>query len=194
MTEETLHPEESFKLINSMISTAKNKLANDGFHIIFWGWLITVCALTHYITLKLDLQWGNWVWVILPPAGGIFSAFYGYRQKRTKQVKTYVDTYLGYLWRAFIIGMFITLIFLPHFGIKQTYFSLMILYGIATFISGGILSFKPLVIGGLLSFAFAVLSVFFGDTEQLLCISGALICSYIVPGHLLRSKFKSQHV
>jgi len=194
MSDNTFQPEDSLKLINNMINTAKNKLADDGFYIIFWGWLITICAITHYITLKLGVEWGQWLWAILPPAGGIFSFVYGYFEHKTKKVKTYLDTYLKYLWGAFIIGMFIILIFLPVHGIKQTYFSLMILYGLATFITGGMLNFKPLVIGSLFSFSFAVLSVFLSDIDQLLCISGALICSYIIPGHLLRISFKSQHV
>ena len=83
---------------------------------------------------------------------------------------------------------------MPAHGIKPTYFSLMLMYGIATFISGGILSFKPLVIGSLIAFSSAIASVFIGEEEQLLMIAIALTGSYIIPGHLLRAKFKSQHV
>jgi len=189
--QETLKPEDSFALINSMINTAKNKLADDGFLLIFWGWLVTLCALTHYITTKLNFEWGAWVWAAMP-LGGIFSAIYGFKQSKKEKVKTYIDTYLAYLWGGFIIALFITLAFGNVYGIKATYFFLMILYGIATFISGGILNFKPLIFGSLFAFAFAILSVFLGEMDQFLCISAALICSYIIPGHLLRAKHKSQ--
>ena len=189
--EETLKPEESLALINNMINAAKNKLADDGFHLIFWGWLVTLCALTHYITLKLDFTWGAWVWMAMP-LGGIFSGIYGYTQGKKEKVKTHLDTYLGYLWGAFIISLFITLFLGQVYGIKATYFFLMILYGFATFVSGGLLKFKPLIIGSLFSFACAILSVFLGEIDQLLCISVALTFSYIIPGHLLKAKFKSQ--
>lgn len=189
--EENLLPEESLQIINSMINAAKNKLADDGFHLIFWGWLVLLCAITQYVTLKLNYGWGAWVWLSMP-LGGIVSGWYGYKQGNAQKVKTHIDIYLGYLWIGFLIAMFITLVFGYAHGIKSTYFFLMLLYGVATFISGGILNFKPLIFGSLFSFAIAVLSVFMSDIDQFLCISASLMFSYIIPGHLLRSKFKSQ--
>lgn len=192
---ENLKPEESLKLIDSMINTAKNKLADDGFHFIFWGWLVFGAAMAHYITIMMNIPYGYAVWPILMPLGGIISGFYGYKQGKKEKVKTYIDTYLGYLWGAFAIGMVLTLVCMPKHGIANTYFFLMILYGIATFVSGGLLNFKPLIIGSLFSFACAGISVFIGESaEQLLIISVALLFSYIIPGHLLRAKYKSQNV
>ncbi|MEO6305358.1 MAG: hypothetical protein ABIP51_19510 [Bacteroidia bacterium] len=190
-SQENLMPEESFQIISAMINTAKNKLADDGFHLIFWGWLVTICALTQYITLKLNIEWGGWVWMLMP-LGGIISGIYGYKQGKKQKVKTHIDVYLGYVWGGFIVAMFITLAFGNIHGIKATYFFLMLLYGLATLITGGILNFKPLIYGSLFSFAFAILSVFLGEVDQFLCISGALLLSYVIPGHLLRAKFKSQ--
>lgn len=193
MENENLKPEESLQLINTMINKAKNKLADDGFHLIFWGWLVFGAAMAHYITVMMDIPYGYVVWPILMPLGGIISGFYGYKQTKKDNVKTYIDVYLGYLWGAFAIAMVLTLVCMPSHGIKITYFFLMILYGIATFVSGGLLNFKPLVIGSLFSFACAGISIFLGEPEQLLVISVALLCSYIIPGHLLRSKYKSQN-
>lgn len=192
---ENLKPEESLRLIDSMINTAKNKLADDGFHLIFWGWLVFGAAMAHYITIMMNIPYGYAVWPILMPLGGIISGFYGYKQVKKDKVKTYIDVYLGYLWGAFAIGMVLTLVCMPKHGIANTYFFLMILYGIATFVSGGLLNFKPLIIGSLFSFACAGISVFIGESaEQLLIISVALLFSYIIPGHLLRAKYKSQNV
>ena len=192
--EETFNPQESMQVISSMIITAKNKLADDGFALIFWGWLVTLSALIHYFTILLTIDYGYFVWPVLMPLGGIVSAYIGYKQGKKKKVKTYIDTYLSYLWIAFGVSLAITLIFMPLHGIKTTYFFLMVLYGIATLVSGGILNFKPLIVGSIFSFICAVVSVFLGEKEQLLIIAIALICSYIIPGHMLRSKFKSQNV
>ncbi|MBL7909743.1 MAG: hypothetical protein JNJ41_01655 [Bacteroidia bacterium] len=188
---ENMMPEESLQIINAMINTAKNKLADDGFHLIFWGWLVTFCALIHYVTIKLNIQGGEWVWMLMP-LGGIVSGIYGYKQGKSQKVKTHIDSYIGYVWIGFIISLFVTLFFGYAHGIKATYFFLMLLYGMATFVTGGILNFKPLIYGSLFSFAFAVVSVFVGEVDQLLCIAAALILSYIIPGHMLRSKYKSQ--
>jgi hypothetical protein len=187
-------PAESMDIINKMINNAKNKLADDGFLLIFWGWNVIAAAIIHYITLKMNIPHGEYACAVLMPIGGIVSAVYGYRQGKKKTVKSYVDSYLSYLWGAFGIALVLTLISMPQYGIKATYFTLMILYGVATFICGGILNFKPLIIGSLFSFACAFISNFCGEIDQLLIISIALLCSYVIPGHLLRSKFKSQHV
>ena len=190
--EKKMDPTESLTLISSMINTAKNKLADDGFLLIFWGWLVFSASMIHYCCIVAEINYGHLVWPILMPIGGIVSMMYGYKQSKKETVKTYVDTYLGYLWAAFGIGLFMTLIFMQPHGIKATYFFLMLLYGMATFISGGLLNFKPLIYGSLFSFAFASVAHFVGEKEQLLCISAALLASYIIPGHLLRSQYKSQ--
>ncbi|MCC6371027.1 MAG: hypothetical protein IT236_08490 [Bacteroidia bacterium] len=194
MEEKEINPQESLALIDSMIQQAKHKLADDGFYFIFWGWLITICALANYIAIQFGIYEGYWVWIILPPLGGIVSAIYGRKEKKNKKVITHVDTYMSYVVGGFLTALIITLVFMPWHGIKVTYFVLMLLYGISTLITGGILNFKPLIIGSLFSFAFAALSVFLGNAEQFLCISGSLIFSHIIPGHLLRSSFKTQNV
>ncbi|WP_317896553.1 hypothetical protein [Aurantibacillus circumpalustris] len=187
-----MNPTESLQIIRSMIDTAKNKLADDGFFIIFWGWLVFIAALVNYIGVSFHQNASYYVWPVLMPLGGVVSIIYGRKQAKKEKVKTYIETYLGYSWTAFIIAMAITLIFIPVHGVKITYFFLMLLYGMATLISGGLLNFKPLIIGSIFSFACAIVSIFVGVNEQFLCICVALLCSYIIPGHLLRSQYKSQ--
>jgi predicted permease len=193
MENNNMEATESMAIINKMINNAKSKLADDGFLYIFWGWAVIAAAMIQYVSIKMGIDIKGWSWAIIMPLGGIFSAVYGYKQKKKQKVKSYVDNYLGYLWGAFGIGLVIILVFGEHHGIKVSYFALMILYGMATFISGGLLNFKPLVWGSLISFACAVVSTFLGDVDQLLIISIALLGSYVIPGHLLRAKFKSQN-
>lgn len=192
MEEKEINPAESLSIITAMIDTAKNKLADDGFLLIFWGWLVFVSAMINYVSILMQSEVGYWVWPVFMPLGGILSVVYGFRQRKKEKVKTYIDTYLGYSWLAFLIAMFITLALLPVHGVKITYFFLMLLYGVATLVSGGLLNFKPLIYGSLFSFAGAIVSVLLKDEQLLLCIAIALLFSYIIPGHLLRSQYKSQ--
>jgi hypothetical protein len=192
MEEKQIHPNESLAIINSMIDTAKNRIADDGFLFIFWGWNVIIAALIHYSTVKMGIPYGYISWSVLMPLGGIVSIIYGIKQRKKERVKTYVDEYLGYNWMAFLIGLFITLAMMGANGWKSSYFFIMLLYGMATFISGGLLRFRPLLIGSLFSFVFAIISVFTGELDQLLCISGAIFCSYLIPGYMLRSKYRSQ--
>jgi len=192
MEEKEISPAESLDIIKSMIDTAKNKLADDGFLIVFWGWLVFFAALINYTGVLLQTDAAYFVWPILMPLGGIISVIYSRRRAKKGIVRTYIDSYLGYSWTAFIIAMSVTLVCMPVHGMPTTYFFLMILYGMATLISGGILNFRPLIIGSLFSFVCAVASVFLGTSEQFLCLAGSVLFSYIIPGHLLRSQYKSQ--
>lgn len=192
MEEKEMQPSESLAIISGMINTAKNRIADDGFLLIFWGWLVLAASLSHYACISLNIPHGYIAWMALMPVGAVVSIFYGLKQQKKERIRTYVDIYLGYNWAGFIIAMVIALVMMPLHGMKTTYFFLMVLYGLATFISGGLLRFRPLIIGSLFSFAFAVISVFANTADQLLCISAAILCSYVIPGHLLRLKFRSQ--
>lgn len=193
MEEKEINAAESLQIIDSMINKAKNKLADDGFLVIFWGWLVFIAALTHYVLITLQVPYPHVVWSLMP-LGGIFSAIYGIKQSKKVKVKTHLDIYLGYSWTAFIIALLITMSFMNYHGAQITYFFFMILYGMATFISGGLLNFKPLIIGSFFSFCFAIISVFVPGKEISICLAAAILCSYIIPGHLLAKKFKSQNV
>lgn len=192
MEEKDITPEQSFELITGMINTAKNKLADNGFLLIFWGWLVFISAIVNYVLFIMNIKWGFMVWPILMPIGGIFTAIYSAGQNKKSRVKSYVDKYLGYLWTGFGIALALGITSLMFYGIKSSYFCLMVLYGFVTFVSGGLLDFKALRIGAFVSFIMAAVSIFCPEREQLLCIAIAILGSYIVPGHLLMSTFKKQ--
>src|SRR5690606_11248193 len=116
-----------------------------------WGWNVLAAALIHYACIYLNIPGGYYAWLLMI-VGGIVSAIYGFSQQKKQRTRTYVDTFLGYSWGGFIIGMVITLVFMPYHGMKTTYFFLMVLYGLATFVSGGLLRFRPLIVGSLFSF------------------------------------------
>jgi hypothetical protein len=65
-----------------------------------------------------------------------------------------------------------------------------LMYGLGTFVSGMILKFRPLVIGGVISWVLSLVSVFVAFDYQLLLAAAAILSSYIIPGHLLRSNNK----
>ena len=71
-----------------------------------------------------------------------------------------------------------------------TYYIL--LYAIGTFVTGKLIRFRPLVIGGVINFVLASVSVRFSYDYQLLIGSLAILVSYIIPGHLLRMRYQQQ--
>ena len=67
----------------------------------------------------------------------------------------------------------------------------MILYGVGTVSSGGILKFKPLVFGGYLSMVIGLAAFYTPYEYQFILLAAAVTVSYIIPGHLL-SKVSDQ--
>jgi hypothetical protein len=184
-------PEESLRLIHTMINKTKSSVADDSFYLLFWGWLVFACCISEYV-LKVYLNFSNHyiVWWLMP-IGGAVSAIYGARQSKKQKVKSFVEEALDYLWISLGVS-FIVLVIINMTGDGwQTAFTYYILlYAIGTFVTGSLIRFRPLVIGGIINFILAAISVRFSYDNQLLIGALALVTSYIIPGHLLRIKYR----
>ncbi len=189
MEEREFSPEDSIALIQSMIDKTKTKISHNSFYFILWGWLVFSAAMVQYITLQMGYTQGGMVWLLMP-VGAVVTVIYSARVRKEKKARTYIDSFLGYLWTGFGLALAATLVMGGYHGIRATFFFLMVLYGVFTFITGGVIRFPPLVFGGLCSLTCALFSVFLNDLNQLLCIALALLLSYIIPGHLLALKHK----
>ena len=192
--EKELSPKESLALIQSMINETRGEVANNSFYFLFWGWLVFACCLGQFfLKTYTDYPYHYAVWW-LTPIGGVVSGIYGARQSKKLRVKTFVDEALKYLWIA-IAYSYIVLVVIGIFESSrwQTAFSYYILlYAIGTFVTGSLLRFKPLIIGGLINFALSAISARFSFDYQLLIAGLAILISYIIPGHLLRIRFQQQ--
>jgi hypothetical protein len=191
--ETELSPQESLQLIRSMINKTKDSVADDSFYFLLWGWLVFFCCISSYI-LKVYFNYQQYYYVFMTmPLGGVISAIYGARQSRKQKVKSFVDEALDYVWIALGLA-FIALIFIDansnRWQSAFTYYIL--LYAIGTFISGSLLRFRPLVVGGLINFVLAAVSARLSYDYQLLMGGLAILISYIIPGHLLRIRYQKQ--
>lgn len=186
-------PEESLRLIQSMITKTKDSVAVDSFYFLFWGWLVFTCCVVEYV-LMVCFQYPNhsFVWWTMP-IGGVISGIYSARQAKQKKSMTYIEEALSYLWiaigMAFFVMVFINVIS-DAWKTAFTYYILM--YALGTFVSGRLIRFKPLVIGGLINFILAAVSIKFNFANQLLIGALALLISYIIPGHLLRIRHNTK--
>lgn len=190
MEERDINPSESLSIIQSMVNKTQRQFSDDSFHYIMWGWLVLTASIIHFILLQMHVMQAPVVWLLMP-VGGIVSLVYGAKQSKKEKIKTYVNTYMGYLWGAMGIAMMVVLGMGVKLGAENVYPIMILIYGIGTFVSGGLLSFKPLIIGGIICFVLSVVSFFMVFQYQLLFIATAMLVSYIIPGHLLKAKFKN---
>ena len=192
MAEENFSPQQSLQLIQSMIDKTKQDISNNGIYFMVWGWL-TFIACTGQFILKHIYNYPKhyyvW-WVVI--IGVIFSIYYSIREEKKQKVKTYVSESIKYLWIGMGIAYFVLSMIFVKIGWDKPIFPFFImLYGLGTFISGNIIKFRPLVIGGILALALAIGAVYVQYDYQMLFGAAAILISYIIPAYMLRAKKQS---
>lgn len=188
-------PQQNLQLIESMINKAKDSFNEDGHLYLFWGWLVFFCSLAEFILYHFfHYSYHYWVWIISIVAL-VYQVVYLSRKYRTQKVHTYTGHILGYVWitfavLTFLIGYLIGRLTLGDY-FWHIYPIILALYGMPVFLSGVILRFKPLQYGGIGCWVLCVFSTFLSYDYQMLMLSVAMVIAWIIPGYLLRAKYKS---
>jgi hypothetical protein len=194
MSEEKFSPEQSLQLIHSMISKTKQDMSDKGIYFLVWGWLTFVACLGQFVLKHIynyEKHYMVW-WLII--VGIAFSVIYSIKEEKKRRVRTYISDSLRWLWIGMGIAYFVLSMILTKIGWQSSVFPFFImLYGLGTFVSGSILQFRPLVIGGCLAFAIAIGAVYAEYDYQMLLAAAAILISYIIPAYLLRSKNKNSN-
>lgn len=184
--------EESLELIQSMINTARNKVADDGFHLILWGVLVIICCLLNYFLLYAG--YGNMAglpWLFMPVVGVPIGIIYERRFRGSGGVRTVVDTNVKYLWWSYGFGLFLVITYSVNIHTSPVPFILMIT-GMVTLASGLMLRFRPMMAGGIVFFILTLVCLWVQPVDQLLLEALGVLLGYIIPGIILRRLSKSQ--
>ena len=187
--EDNFSPQQSLQLIQSMILKARNDLSENRFYFLLWGWVAFTAILLQFV-LKVWLQYRYHyaVWLLAIPAI-IITIIHSARREKGLQVKTYVGESMSHLWTGMAVSFFVLSMIISLSDDWMHGFPFFILfYGLGTFVSGRILHFSPLVIGGIINWALAILAAVITYDYQLLLAALAILTSYIIPGHLLTTK------
>lgn len=193
MEEKEINAEESLFIIRNMIHKTKQHYSDNSFYFILWGWLTFVAALTHYLLMPYYEAASALAWTLMP-LGAIVSVIYSFKQSKTQIVKTQLEEHIGYLWMGLGLALLVVVagtIVLQSNGLMPIF---ILLYAIGTFTTGRFIRFVPLIAGGVICFVLSLCSFFMGAREQLLLVALAILLSYLIPGHILKLKYKTlQH-
>jgi hypothetical protein len=127
--------------------------------------------------------------------GVVFTAFYSARERKKSRVKTYIGENLKYLWIGMGASYFVLSFILTKQGWGTSIFPFFImLYGLGTFVSGFILRFRPLIIGGEIAWGLAIGAVYLDYDYQMLCAAVAILVSYIIPAYMLQNRNKQSNI
>jgi hypothetical protein len=193
--EKQMSEAESISIISGMINRARNRFSETGHLYLLWGWVILVCCITQFVSLQyFNYEKGYQVW-FLTWLAVIYQFIYLAKTKKREKVKTYTDEIMGFVWLTFMICgavmVFILIKLKVFIAINPL---ILVLYGMPTFLSGIILKYKPLIIGGIICWVLALLSPLVSLEYHLLLLACAVIVAWIIPGYLLRSKYKKENI
>lgn len=182
--ERNLNPQESLRIIEEMIHSAKANFKENSFYFIFWGWVIIIAEVAQLLVSRFtDYAHPYYVWFIIFPAM-LISGWYGYSKGRKMSVFSHIMRINVMTWFSFLISYLILVIFSgSHHNIVPVIF---ILAGNATFLTGIIIKFKPLVFGGIVLWTGAICMFYLSGIALDLVSILSLVFGYLIPGYMLK--------
>jgi hypothetical protein len=185
--EKVMTGEESLKIITEMINRTKATICQGSFYLLFWGWLVFICSFSEYLIRKLSDYASPWnVWLLVIP-GIVVSMVYGFVKGRKANVHSYTAAIYMWTWLGFLASAVI--LYAVVWGRWDMLSPLILtLVAVPTFISGIILRFRPLIIGAVSFWIFALVSRFAGPEIAPLAVPVAMLTGYLIPGYLLKRK------
>jgi hypothetical protein len=190
--------EEGLAIIQAMINKAKHQFGDNGHLYLMWGWVVLFCALAQFTLLNYFRFTQHYLVWMLTWAAAIYQQVYMARRNKKRVVKTYTDDILSYVWLVFVVVMFLFgYLFATVLG-KETYKlinpAFLVLYGMPTFLSGIILKFRPLIIGAITCWILAIFAGLVTPEYHMLFLAAGVVIAWIVPGYIMRSRFKKQQI
>lgn len=190
---ESFDEDRSLQVIRDMIEVSRNNLRNDGILFILWGWIFFVSVFIRFllkilVTTREIVSYVNKILLALLLAGVIISV--NYVISRRRMAKTYTGQVLRYLWGAIIfLNLYILVYQLgAHVNIDRLYSQYMLMLAMGTFVTGGIIRFRPLIYGGISFIVLAQIGFFFHYEIGMLIDAFSFVIGLAIPGHILYSK------
>ena len=211
--EKHLSGEDSLLLIQKMINKAKGSYHDTGIGPVLWGSIIAICSLATFAEIQFDFKFPFDVW-LLTLIAIIPQVFITIRESNMRRVLKYEDISLSYIWIAFGIIIFLLIHInanvyknlnpvLTEFeqlkGIDDSGFlysnyttsMLLMLFGMPSVLTGGIMKLNSMLYGGILCWACCIISVYTDVKTDLLLMALSAIAMWLIPGLILRKKWSA---
>ena len=143
---------DQIEAIASAINNTRENLKPLSINFIFWGCLVIVMSLFNYAfpSLIASTQYGDVLfWTVLPLIGMILTIYYNIKYRNKTGYETYLNRVIKIIWGVFNLS-WIYIIALS-FTIKSFHPvpPILFLLGMILIITGLIIKFKPITLGGI---------------------------------------------
>ncbi|MFN0034632.1 MAG: hypothetical protein ACKVUS_06170 [Saprospiraceae bacterium] len=193
-TEKALTPQQSLRVIQETIDVAKRSFQENGFHFLLWGWLVVLASAAHWYLLVNRLHpHPEMAWAIMVVIGMPAALIREWLRSKKERSSNRIHEWYGLIWLGYGISMAISIPLAVRNGLSPVPF-ILVLTGFATFMSGSLLGFKPLVFGAATFWAGALWCFFLSPDQHLLAQAGCTVLGYLLPGYLLNHQMRKGDV
>lgn len=192
LEDKPLNEKESMELITRMIQNTQHRLERGtGVPMLIWGYATVVITMLVWATKTYleDYRFG-YLWFMIPVIGvmGMFL-----QKKRPKAVRTYIDKVVAYIWIV-LGGTGFLLSSAAIFNVMWTLpilFIVIIIMGMGSTLTGLVIEFKPMIIGGVASLLISIVNYLAKDYDIIMfSFAVAFLVMSIIPGHILNYRAK----
>jgi hypothetical protein len=189
--QQTMNEQESLAVIREMIDRTRTNFKDQSFYYLLWGWLVVGSLIVEAILFNQGSIYHWLVWPVMGTVGGIISGVYGRKRGKQAGYNTHMDRIMTFVWVGFVLYLVVVILNAPKYGWNTAFMLIAGLYGLGTFISGGLLNFKPLVYGGIASFVLVAIATFIPSigtefNQAMILLAASITVSYLIPGYALK--------
>lgn len=191
--QEELSHKQSLELIEEMIYKAKNSYHESGTSALLWGGTIMFCSTVSFVNTWLKIDWLYMVWwltfLALVP-----QIIISIRESKTQKFKLHTADAMTGIWISFGIAIFLTSYYTNVFKPEGNACLFLILYGIPTFATGYTYGFKPMIIGGIVCWVCAIISMYTSQRIDFSLFFISAFFAWFLPGLILRKDYLKKNV
>jgi hypothetical protein len=185
-TENLLSPQESLHVIADAITKTKENIRENSFCFLLWGWLIAGASFMEYFLHHFTTFRYYFIPFPVLAAAGILVTIIYFKQKSTSATLTYTMYFINKMWM--VLGVcFILVVFINVSHGHAPFPYTLLIAGIGTLVSGLVMKFQPLIIGGILFLLASIASIYMAVEYGSLLNGFAVIAGYLIPGYLLKN-------
>ena len=191
--QEELSHKQSLELIEEMIYKAKNSYHESGTSALLWGGTIMFCSTVSFVNTWLKIDWLYMIWW-LTFLSLVPQIIISIRESKTQKFKLHTDDAMTGIWISFGIAIFLTSYYTNVFKPEGNACLFLILYGIPTFATGYTYGFKPMVIGGIVCWICAIISMYTSQRIDFSLFFISAFFAWFLPGLILRKDYLKKNV
>ena len=176
--------EEQLSIINDAIKQTKTNLKPLGYNLVFWGVVIISMSLFHYFFPEI-VQYSYYsaviYWVLIPVLGMFCTTYYNIKTGIKIGYETQLDRVIRIIWSVFGLAWIFTVGISLIYNVNPVQ-DILFLLGIVLVMSGLIIKFRNITIGGIGLLIFTVYTYYNPGINLLLVNVIGISFGMLVPG------------